>query len=130
MPMRPKFVKPPRTWRAKFRDAFRGLGQAVYQQNSYMVHFFFAALVLLGAFFFQFDVLRWGLLILTITFVITTEILNTSLEVLAQEVTEEESDLIRKALDISSGAVLFAAFGAIVIGFFLFGPPLLKMIVW
>lgn len=122
------FSRRRRTWRKKFHDAFLGLGQAVGGQSSYLVHFTAAAAVLIAAALLgTFDTVRWCLLVLCITVVICTEILNTSIENLSRAVTHSQHPQIGRALNIAGGAVLAASFGAAVVGTILFLEALVKM---
>ncbi len=123
---RPKFLRQTRTWQSKFHDSFSGFRQSIEQQSSYRVHFFFAALTLGMGYFFSFDIFRWALLTMAITVVITTEMLNTAIEMLAREVTDEDSEFIRQALNIASGAVLMVSMGAALVGILLFGEAIFQ----
>src|SRR5262245_8458476 len=54
----------PRRWRAKFRDALRGLKLGIRGHSSFFVHFFIAALVVAGAGMLRCTVEQWCLLLL------------------------------------------------------------------
>src|SRR5436305_10294167 len=73
---------PPRSWRAKFGDAFRGLKLGIRGHSSFSVHFFFAALVIAAAIVFRCEPLEWCLLIGCIGLVITAELFNSAVETL------------------------------------------------
>ncbi len=115
-----EYIRSPRTWRHKFRDAFAGLGQSLYQQSSYTVHLTATALVILAGCFFGLDVVRWSILILCITTVLAGEMLNTAIETLAKAVTAQYDPHIARALNIASGAILVLSFGAAIIGGLIF----------
>lgn len=125
---RPKFIPQKRTWRAKFRDAFHGLSQSFHRQSSYRVHFTFAIAAVVAGLGVGLSRLEWALLVFAIGMVITAEMFNTALEVMAREVTDEESGFIRLSLDISSGAVFVASVVAVVTGLILFGGPVLDLL--
>ncbi|MDO5565513.1 MAG: diacylglycerol kinase family protein [Planctomycetia bacterium] len=127
---RPKFIPQKRTWRAKFRDAFHGLSQSFHRQSSYRVHFTFAIAALLAGFFVGLTAIEWALLVFAIGMVIAAEMFNTALEVMAREVTDEQSEYIRLSLDISSGAVFVASVVAVITGVILFGQPMLKLLAY
>ena len=127
---RPKFIPQKRTWRAKFRDAFHGLSQSFHRQSSYRVHFTFAIAALLAGFFVGLAAVEWALLVFAIGMVIAAEMFNTALEVMAREVTDEQSEYIRLSLDISSGAVFVASVVAVITGVILFGQPMLKLLAY
>ena len=56
------------------------------------------------------------MIVLAIGSVFTAEALNTALEFLADEVSEEQRERIRKAKDVGAGAVLLAAIAAALVG--------------
>jgi len=60
--------------------------------------------------------------------VLGLELINTAIERMADQVTDQVSPAIRDALDISSGAVLLAALGAVGIGGSIFIPKILRLI--
>src|SRR5438445_13838140 len=74
--------RPRRPWRAKFRDAFRGLKLGIRGHSSFSVHFFFAALVLAAAVVLRCTVIEWCILLLCIGLVLTAELFNSAIETL------------------------------------------------
>jgi diacylglycerol kinase len=127
LPVQIPFDQEKRTWANKFKDAFYGLMSSFKGQSSYKAHFIAAIIVILAAFFLgNFDTIRWSIAILCIVLVIATEMLNTSIENLAKAITSTYDPKIGLALDIASGAVLFVAFGSVIIGIILFTESILK----
>ena len=112
--------RPPRTWRAKFGDAFRGLKLGVRGQSSFFVHFFFAALVVAAALALGCSVVEWGLLLGCIGMVLVAELFNSAIETLFRGLDESAKQKSWPALDIAAGAVLLASGVAIVIGSLVF----------
>ena len=77
----------------------------------------------------DFSIERMCILLLTIAFVIVTEMLNSAVEFSLDAVFHNRySKLVGMAKDISAGAVMFASVVAIVIGVLLFGSALLNII--
>ncbi|MDR2169930.1 MAG: diacylglycerol kinase family protein [Planctomycetaceae bacterium] len=123
------FKRNKRTWANKFRDAFYGLILSFKGQSSYHAHFAGAAGVILAAFLIgNFDVIRWSIIIICVAMVITTEMLNTSIENLAKAITKKYNPKIKLALDIASGAVLLISFGAAITGIILFTEAIIKLL--
>ena len=106
----------PRTWRHKFRDAFRGLWLAVRSERSFIVHLPTAVAVGIFAAILRVSLIEACLLGLCVTVVLAAETFNTALERLAQAIDRKENADIAAALDIASGAVLTASIGAALIG--------------
>lgn len=112
--------RPRRPWRAKFRDAFRGLKLGVRGHSSFSVHFFAAAVVLATAIVLRCTVIEWGILVLCIGLVLTAELFNSTVETLFRGLDEPTRARSWPALDIAAGAVLCASLCAAVVGIAIF----------
>jgi diacylglycerol kinase len=108
--------RPPRPWRHKFGDAFRGLKLGIRGHSSFFVHFFFAALVVAGATILRCGLIQWCLLLGCIGLVLTAELFNSALETLFRGLDEETRERVWPSLDIAAGAVLLASITAAVVG--------------
>jgi diacylglycerol kinase (ATP) len=60
--------------------------------------------------------------------VLVTELFNTALEFSIDLISPEFNLLAKKAKDVSAAAVLIAAIFSLVIGFIVFGPKILSLI--
>jgi diacylglycerol kinase len=107
---------PDRGWAEKFHDAFRGLKVGVRGQSSFLVHFSFAAAVVVAGLLLRINLSEWCILLLCIVGVLAAEMLNTALQSLARSITDQMDPHVGSALDIGSAAVLVAAIGATVVG--------------
>lgn len=116
----PPYQPAPRTWIAKFRDAFRGIYIGVRAQSSFAVHLIAATLVVCLAGYLRVDVIRWSLLLLCIALVLAAELFNSAIEWLAKAIDHAENDHLRNALDVASGAVLVTSIGAAIVGGLIF----------
>lgn len=103
-----------------FGHALKGIPYVLKERNMW-VHLFAAIITICGAFYFQFEMMEWSILILCITLIFALEGLNTSIEYLVDLVSPEHNELAGKVKDISSAAVLFGAIGVLIIGILLFG---------
>ena len=112
----PPARRPCRRWRAKFREAARGVKLGVRGHSSFFVHFFFAALVLAAAIVLGCGPLEWGLLLGCIGMVLTAELFNSAIETLFRGLDEVTRERTWPCLDIAAGAVLLASIAAGVIG--------------
>ena len=68
----------------------------------------------------------WALLSVAIALVWIAEALNTAIEFLADEVTEERRERIKKSKDVAAFGVLVAAVASAIIGLIVFLPHLLN----
>ena len=112
--------KPPRSWRTKFGDAFRGLKFGIRGHSSFSVHFFFAALVIAAAIVLRCTLLDWCLLLGCIGLVLTAELFNSAVETLFRGLDEATGERTWPCLDIAAGAVLLASITAAAIGTLVF----------
>ncbi len=111
-------------WRRKFACAFRGLAIGVRGESSFLVHIPVGVAVVAVATWLGVTPIEWAVLIVCIAMVISAELFNSAIEHLAKAVTAEDSPEIRNALDIASGAVLFASLGASLVGLKILAWPL------
>lgn len=77
----------------------------------------------------QLEPWRWVALVFAITIVITTEMLNTSIEDLVAVLHPEHDPKIGRVLDVAAGAVLITSIAAITIGLIVFLGPLWQAVV-
>lgn len=119
--------RPRRSWRQKFRDAFRGLKLGVRGHSSFFVHFFFAALVLAAGMVLRCRALEWCLLLGCIGVVVTAELFHSAIETLFHGLEESTKPRVRSCLDIAASAVLLASIVAAIIGSIIFLGRLMEL---
>jgi len=110
-----------------FGFALRGIGLFFKSGPHAKIHAIAALLVLFGGIYFRVSVLEWALLILSIVIVFAAEAFNTAIEELADIIEPDFDKRIGRIKDISAGAVLFLAFGSLIIGGFVFLPRILSL---
>jgi diacylglycerol kinase len=116
----PPSPRPPRPWRRKFGDAYRGLKLGMRGQSSFAVHFFFTALVVAAAVALGCELVEWCLLLGCIGMVLVAELFNSAVETLFRGLDEATKQRVWPCLDIAAGAVLLASGVAVVIGSLIF----------
>jgi len=70
----------------------------------------------------------WALLLLVIIIVWVAEALNTAFEFLCDVTNPEFHPVVKQAKDISAGAVLISAIGAVLVGLIVFVPHIYNML--
>lgn len=111
-----------------FKFAGKGLWELLRTQPNFLIHLSASIIVVAAGFYFGIAHFEWLALILTIGFVLVTEVLNTAAEYIVDLVSPEHHALAGKIKDIAAGAVLLAAIIAIAEGILIFGPHLLALI--
>lgn len=124
----PARARPPRRWRDKFAEAFRGVRFGAQGQSSFFVHVFFACLAVLAAAALRCNAIEWGLVVGCIGLVFTAELFNSALETLFKGLDPAARDRVYHALDVAAGAVLVASLTAAVVGGIVFGRKLLAIV--
>jgi diacylglycerol kinase len=109
-----------RSWRTKFKTAFRGVREGVRAQTSFIVHTVFSIAVVIAATALGMSRIEWCILLLCIAGVMTAEMFNSALESMARAITGESNPHLGNALDIASAAVLTAAVGVSIVGLLVF----------
>jgi len=116
----------PRARLKSLAHASTGLGDMLVSEPNAWVHALATIAVLGLAFWLRVGRVKFCLLILAIVSVWAAEAFNTVLEIMADlAVPEPHSKVVRRAKDISAGAVLVACLGALAVGVIVLGPPLL-----
>lgn len=113
-----------------FVYAGRGFFTALYERN-FRFHLCAAAFVIfVAASFYELSKADWAVLILTIAAVLAFEAINTAVEHLANEVTQEKNERIKHCKDCAAAAVLISAIAAVAIGVMLLGDIDRLIAIW
>lgn len=107
--------------------AWQGLRRVFQTERNFQTHVVMVGLVTVSGLYLQVSMLAWGLLILSMTLMLVTEILNTALEYLVDMLAEGRYDAQAKAIkDIAAGACLVCALGVALVGALVFVPALVN----
>ena len=113
-----------------FQHAFAGLWHAWKTQRNVRIHVAIAIVVAILGLALELQPGQWAVIILTIGFVIVSELFNTVVESLVDLVTAEQHPLAKQAKDVAAAAVLTSAIVAVAVGLLVLGPPLLTRLGW
>ncbi len=111
-----------------FKNAFSGLFWAVRVHPNFRVHFVLAACALALGIFLGISLVEMTIIVFTILLVITTEMINTSIESMTDLITKEWRQDAKIAKDVSAGMTLVAAMGATIVGALIFIPHILAYV--
>ncbi|MCX7680974.1 MAG: diacylglycerol kinase family protein [Anaerolineae bacterium] len=118
-----------RTLLDSFRYAFAGVGYALRTQRNTRIHLVIATVVIIMGIWLELSFVAWAVLILTIGFVLVSEMLNTVAETLVDLVHPGYHPLAKTVKDVTAGAVLLTAFISVIVGLLVLGPPLLNKLI-
>jgi diacylglycerol kinase len=98
------------------------------EEHNSRIHLFITGIVIVFIVLFRFTLVEYGLLAVAIGMVFTAELFNSSLENLADHLTPEQNEHIKKVKDLSAAAVLVSAITAVVIGSLILLPKVIWVI--
>lgn len=108
-----------------FTYALRGIKKAFREEFNIRVHSLAAIAVVVMGFAFKVSWLEWIILVLVIGGVFAMELINSSIENLADLYSKKPDPRIKRIKDLAAGAVLVAALSALVIGLIIFLPKII-----
>ena len=101
----------------KFSDAFNGL-KIGFGHRAIVVQFILGLMAIIGGLIIRLDYYEWLAFIICITMVIAAEIFNTAIEKIGDYLNPEIDERIKVIKDLSSGAVLVASIGSLIVCIF------------
>ncbi|HPP30644.1 MAG TPA: diacylglycerol kinase family protein, partial [bacterium] len=90
---------------ASFNSALEGLLYTLKRERNFKVHTLFAFIVILLGLFFKLPLTEFVLLLVVVSIVLITELVNTVVEIVVDVFISEYHYEAKKAKDISAGAV-------------------------
>lgn len=111
-----------------FKYALTGLSTAYRNEPNFRIHLILAVIAILLGLVLNLELLEWLILTFTIFYVLTLELLNTSLEALVDLVSPEISPYAKIAKDVTAACVLLAAILSVIVAAVLFLPKILLLI--
>jgi len=103
-----------------FNFAFEGIIHVLRTQRNLRIHFAIAFAVLIFALIVDVAKMELIALLISVTFVLIAEMLNTAVEAAIDIATTSFDPMAKLAKDIAAGAVLIAAINAIAVGYIVF----------
>ncbi len=98
------------------------------REQNLLIHIIASICVLILGIYFKVGLEEWFLLILVIILVISSELLNSAIELAVDTYTLKYNALAKVAKDSAAGAVLTSAFFALIIGISIFLPKIIILI--
>ncbi len=111
-----------------FRNALIGIKVAFKSQKNLRLHIVIGFFVIIIGVFLKVSIIEWLILLLTILFVVISEMFNTALEFTVDLFSTDYSKQAKNAKDVSAAGVLITAIFSIIIGVIILLPKLLKLI--
>lgn len=103
-----------------FTFAFEGIVYVLRTQRNMKIHFAVALLVLAGSLFFDLSRVEIIALLITVSFVLVAEMVNTAVEAAIDTFGTAFDPMAKIAKDVAAGAVLIAALNALAVAYLVF----------
>lgn len=111
-----------------FRNARKGFRLVIKSEKNIRVHLIVASIVMTAGVLLKFDVIKFCILLLAISSVISAEMLNSAIEFTLDSIYHNKYNrMVGMAKDISAGAVMLCTMISVSIGIILFGKSLLEL---
>jgi undecaprenol kinase/diacylglycerol kinase (ATP) len=107
-----------------FQYAFNGFKTLFSEEHNSRIHLFITVIVVLLGFYFQLSNPEWIFITICIAFVFFAELLNSSIENIADFISPEKHPTIKKVKDLAAAAVLVSAISSVIIGLIIFLPKI------
>ncbi len=111
-----------------FKYAWEGIKSAYKTEQNILIHTIVAILVLFVGIIVKLSYLEFAIVFLVIGLVIAAEMFNTSIENAIDMAMPSIHPLAKASKDVASGAVLFSAIIAIIVGCFIYIPKIIEFI--
>lgn len=112
---------------ASFKYAFHGIWLLLRYEHSAWLHGMIGICTVIAGFLFHISPMEWVAVVIVCGCVLAAEALNTAIERLADVVSPEYSEAIKRIKDLAAGGVLLMAFAAAIIGLIIFLPKLIAL---
>lgn len=110
-----------------FKYAFDGLRVLLKDEHNMRIHFVLSIIAIVLGILLEITLTEWMFICLAIVMVISMEAVNSSIENLADFISPDRDERIKKVKDMSAFAVLFCAFGSLIIGCVIFLPKIIAL---
>lgn len=107
-----------------FRYAFNGIRLLITREHNAWIHCFAAISVVIAGAILGLSRMEWVAVVIVIGAVLAAEAINSSIEALADLVSPEYNEAIKRTKDLAAGAVLLMAIAAAIVGLIIFIPKI------
>ncbi len=110
-----------------FQYAINGLKILVRNEHNSRIHTVAMIVAIILGIILKISNIEWVTIIIVIGFVFSVEIINSSIENLADFVSPNYNEIIKKVKDLSAAAVLISALVSLIVGIIIFIPKIIEL---
>ena len=107
-----------------FKYAYNGLRILIKQEHNARIHLLVAICVTIAGIFYKVSIYEWIAILFSIGMVISFEIVNSTIENIADFISPERHTKIKTIKDLSASGVLISTIAALIIGLIIFIPKI------
>lgn len=107
-----------------FKYAIEGFISSFKTERNMKIHIMAMILVIIAGFIFKLTKIEWCIITIVIALVISAELINTAIETIVDMISPQKNPSAKLVKDISAGAVLVLAIGAVIVGLIIFIPKI------
>lgn len=111
-----------------FKYAFTGIHSSVKKERNIKIHISIMLLVIFMGLLLKINYHEWLTCLVLFALVLSSELINTAIEITLNLITTEINPHVKHAKDISAGAVLINAIFSAIIGLIIFIPKIINLI--
>ena len=111
-----------------FKYAFTGIYSSVKKERNLKIHTSIMLLVIIMGVLLKINYHEWLTCLVLFALVLSSELINTAIEITLNLITTEINPQVKLAKDISAGAVLINAIFSAIIGLIIFIPKIITLI--
>ena len=109
-----------------FKFAGNGIRLLIAHEHNAWIHCFAAVCVTIAGWLIGLSSIEWIAIVFAIAMVLAAEAVNSSIEALADLVSPDYNEAIKRTKDLAAGAVLILAIAAAIVGLLIFIPKFLN----
>lgn len=109
----------------RFKYAFKGIFHALLNEANFRVQVLYAIVIVYAGVYFEISATEWGLLVLSLGFLLTSEMVNTAVENVIDHVIHHYDESARIIKDLSAGFVLVTGICTLIVSIIVFWPYML-----
>jgi diacylglycerol kinase len=110
-----------------FKYALNGLRILIKFEHNSRIHLTAMIIAIILGIILDISGLEWLVIVIVTGFVFSVEIINSAIEYLADFISPNYHEIIKKVKDLSAAAVLISALVSLVVAFIIFIPKILKL---
>lgn len=111
-----------------FSYAFAGIRNLLLYEHNFRIHVLVALLAAILGTILHLSLWQWAVIAIAIFMVLITEIINSAIENLADVVSPEYNESIKRIKDYCAAAVLLASILAVIAGLLVFLPEIIRLL--